>query len=64
MSGYEKDVVGHLLVEIWMLLHNFLNSSATNIIIAKVVSSRKREVGLVVSAKYTALTKIGSLHKF
>ena len=40
-----------------MLFDNFLKAADTNRIIAEVVGSRKREVGLVVPAKYTALSK-------
>ena len=57
MEDGHKELVGHLSIELSMLFGNFLKAADTNRIIAEVVGSRKREAGLVVPAKYTALTK-------
>ena len=48
---------GHLPVEISCLLTYFLEASPENRLNAIVIGKRKREVGLVVPAKYAALTK-------
>lgn len=50
-------LVGHLPIEISCLLTNFLNAAPDNNLEAFVVGKRKREVGLVVPAKYVAFTK-------
>ena len=53
----ETLLVGHLPIEISCLLTNFLNAAPENKLTAFVVGKRKREVGLVVPAKYVALTR-------
>ena len=50
-------LVGHLPIEISCLLTNFLNAAPENKLTAFVVGKRKREVGLVIPAKYVALTR-------
>ena len=50
-------MVGHLSIEISCLLTYFLKASPENKLNAIVIGKRKREVGLVVPAKYAALTK-------
>lgn len=54
----EKDIlVGHLPIELSQLLNNFLSTGGKrNKLVAEVVGKRKREIGLVVPAKYTATT--------
>ena len=57
-SGDKETLVGHLPIEISCLLTNFLMKAAPeNKLDAIVVGKRKREVGLIVPAKYVALTK-------
>ena len=48
---------GHLPIEISCLLTYFLEASSENKLNAIVIGKRKQEVGLVVPAKYAALTK-------
>ena len=50
------QLVGHLPIELSCLLTNFLNAAPKNKLNAFVIGKRKREVGLVVPAKYVALT--------
>ena len=52
-----ETLVGHLPIEIACLLTYFLEASPENKLNAIVIGKRKREVGLVVPAKYAALTK-------
>ena len=47
---------GHVPIELSRLLKNFLEASNENRLHAQVTGKRKREVGLVVPAKYTAFT--------
>ena len=56
-SGDKETLVGHLLIEISCLLTNFLKTAPENKLNAIVVGKRKREVGLIVPAKYVALAK-------
>ena len=56
-SGDKETLVGHLPIEISCLLTNFLKAAPENKLDAIVVGKRKREVGLIVPAKYVALTK-------
>ena len=56
-TGDPETLVGHLLIELSCLLKYFLEASPENNLIAVVTGKRKREVGLVVPAKYVALTK-------
>ena len=52
-----SELVGHIPIEISALLHYFLQNSKENMIFAVVVGKRKREIGLVVPARYVAETK-------
>ena len=52
-----KELVGHAPVEFSSLLYHFLQASAENCINVEVIEKRKREVGLVVPAKYNAFTR-------
>ena len=52
-----ETLVGHLPVEISCLLTYLLEASPENKLNAIVIGKRKREVGLVVPAKYAAFTK-------
>ena len=56
-TGDPETLVGHLPIELSCLLKYFLEASPENNLIAVVMGKRKREVGLVVPAKYVALTK-------
>ena len=51
------DTCRHLPIEISCLLTHFLEASPENKLIAIVIGKRKREVELVVSTKYVALTE-------
>ena len=53
----EKELVGHVPVELSSLIYHFLNASSENKLTVEVTGKRKREVGLVVPAKFNALTK-------
>ena len=44
-------------IELSSLMNNFLKVNDSNKLVAKVSGKRKREVGLVVPAKFKALTK-------
>ena len=52
-----KELVGHASVEFSSLLYHFLQASAENCINVEVIGKRKRELGLVVLAKYNAFTR-------
>ena len=52
-----KELVGHAPVKFSSLLYHFLQASAENCINLEVIGKRKREVGLVVPAKYSAFTR-------
>ena len=56
-SDDPETLVGHLPIEISCLLTYFLEASPENKLNAIVIGKRKRKVGLVVPAKYAALTK-------
>ena len=51
-----ETLAGHVPIELSGLLKNFLEASNENKLHAQVTGKRKREVGLVVPAKYTAFT--------
>ena len=53
----QKMLVGHVPIELSSLMNNFLKANDSNKLVAKVSGKRKREVGLVVPAKFKALTK-------
>ena len=50
-------LIGYAPLELSSLLYHFLNSDQKNFIRATVTGKRKREIGLVVSAKYDCYTK-------
>ena len=54
MGGIE--LVRHIPIELSVLLYHFLNHSKENVLHAVVTGKCKREVGLVIPAKYTAET--------
>ena len=59
---YEEDIsklslVGQVPVELSKLLNQFLKANTGNCIYVEVIGKRKREVGLVVPAKFSARTK-------
>ena len=56
-TGDPETLVGHLPIELSCLLKYFLDASPENNLIAVVTRKRKRGAGLVVPAKYVALTK-------
>lgn len=51
-----KTLTGHVPIELSHLLSYFLQANAENQLVAQVTGKRKREVGLVVPAKFTAFT--------
>ena len=51
-----KTLVGHVPIELSRLLKNLLDANADNKLFANVNGKRKREVGLVVPAKFSAFT--------
>ena len=51
-----KELVGHIPVEISQLTHNFLGADNENKVVGTVTGKRKREIGLVVPAKYQVTT--------
>ena len=53
----KKELVGHVPVELSSLIYRFLNASSENRMTVEVTGKCKREVGLVVPAKFNALTK-------
>ena len=59
----ERMLVGHVPIELSSLVNNFLKANKSNKLVAKVSGNRNREVGLVVPAKFTALTKEHRLAK-
>ena len=52
-----KELVGHAPVEFSSLSYRFLQASAENCINVEVTEKRKREVGLVVPARYNAFAR-------
>ncbi|KAJ7349532.1 hypothetical protein OS493_038746 [Desmophyllum pertusum] len=52
----KKTLAGHVPIELSRLLKNFLEENDENRLFAQVTGKRKREVGLVVPAKFTAFT--------
>ena len=51
-----KMLAGHVSIELYRLLNNFLSANPDNKLFAKVSGKRKREIGLVVQAKLSAAT--------
>ena len=56
-SDDPETLVGHLPIEISCVLTYFLEASPENKLNAIIIGKREREVGLVVPARYAALTK-------
>ena len=52
----KKTFAGHIPVELSSPIDYFVEIEETNRVIAEVTGKRKREVGLVVPAKFTAST--------
>ena len=50
----DETLVGHVPIELSSLLHFFLEADEQNRLICQVIGKRKREVGLVVPAKFFA----------
>ena len=58
--GVYKDqstLVGHLPAELSLLMRQFFGASSENSITVQVLGKKKKEVGLVIPGKYTAITK-------
>ena len=53
----ETMLVGHVPIELSMLLSRFLKASEKNAVEVKVCGKRRREVGLVIPGHYKARTK-------
>ena len=53
----ENTLAGHAPMELSRLLTFFLQANAGNLLTATVTGKRKREVGLVVPAKFTSFTQ-------
>ena len=56
-EGKESGLVGHLPIELSKLLKQFLDADKKNMLIVTVIGKRKREVGLVIPGRYTAMTE-------
>ena len=56
MSNQKETLAGHVPIELSRLLKNFIEANAENKLCARVTGRRKREVGLVVPAKFSAST--------
>ena len=56
ISNQEETLAGHVPIELSRLLKNFIEANVENKLCAQVTGKRKREVGLVVTAKFSALT--------
>ena len=52
----KENVVGHVPMELSSLLDYFLKADKSNKLLVEVTGKRKREVGLVVPAQFTAYT--------
>ena len=55
-EGREAGLVRHLPIEISKLMKQFIDADKNNLLMATVVGKRKREVGLVIPGKYSAMT--------
>ena len=53
----QKMLVSHVPIALSRLMNKFLKANDSNKLVVKVSGKRKREVGLVVPAKFNALTK-------
>ena len=56
ISNQKETLAGHVPIELSRLLKNFIEAKAENRLCARVTGKGKREVGLVVPAKFSALT--------
>ena len=54
----KKILVGHVPIELSRLMKNFLEANTENKLVAQVTGKRKREIGLVVPAKFSAFTTV------
>ena len=54
-EGKESGLVGHVPIEISKLTNQFLEANNNNGLKATVTGKNKRELGLIVPAKYTAM---------
>jgi len=54
----ESKLVGHAPIELSSLLTHFLNADSGNFIKVTVIGKRKREIGLVIPAKFECYSKI------
>lgn len=52
----KKTLAGHVPIKLSCLLKNFLGANTENKLFAKVNEKRKREIGLVVPARFSAVT--------
>ena len=52
-----EQLIGHIPIEISQLINYFFEAATTNTITAEVTGKRKREIRLVVPAKYVAYTE-------
>ena len=65
-GGEEKQeelLVGHIPIELSKLIRQYIEADNSNIVIANVVGKRKRELGLVVPAKFKCFTMNQKLSK-
>ena len=53
----DSTLVGHIPIELSCLIDYFMKTAEENFVSALVVGPQKREVGLVVPAKFSAFTK-------
>ena len=51
-----KTLAGHIPIKLSHLLNNFVGEKHDNKLFAKVTGKRKREIGLAVPAKFSAVT--------
>ena len=56
VANQKKILVGHVPIELSRLMKNFLEANTKNKLVAQVTGKRKREIGLVVPAKFSAFT--------
>ena len=56
VANQKKILVGHVPIELSRLMKNFLEANTENKLVAQVTGKRKREIGLVVPAKFSAFT--------
>ena len=54
VANEKKTLVGHLPIELSRLMKNFLEANTEKKLLAQVTGKRKREIGPVVPAKFSA----------